>query len=384
MGTDFIVGDFAGAGGWDEAARLAWFTSPMVGVEIDAAACATARAAGHERINGDVRAETIPLIERMIREHGPTFGYQAGPPCQTFSAAGAGDGRRHLSALLLALKLVAQGWTPEEAIASVHDSALDERSVLVLHPMRVIYATRPAWVLLEEVPQVLPIWQAYAETLSDLGYSARTEVLNTEQYGVPQTRRRAILSAARREVATSAAWAEPTHSKYHARTPERLDEGVLPWVPWGEALGFDGEATIVSNYGTGGDASKRGERTNRQPAATVTSKVDRNKIIYQLATAGATARYTSGQVPRDASLPSATITGKDTAYLTPLDGVERHSAATSVRLTPQQAGVLQGFRADYPWQGTSGEQYQQVGNAAPPLLGIPFIQTALHLTEEGV
>lgn len=37
---------------------------------------------------------------------------------------------------------------------------------------------------------------------------------------------------------------------------------------------------MISNYGTGGDASNRGERLMTEPAFTVTIKVGRNRIEW--------------------------------------------------------------------------------------------------------
>jgi DNA (cytosine-5)-methyltransferase 1 len=38
----------------------------------------------------------------------------------------------------------------------------------------------------------------------------------------------------------------------------------------------------------------------------------------------------------------------------------------AVRITERQAAVLQGFRAEYPWQGSRSRRFAQIGNAVCP------------------
>ena len=74
--TRRIVDTFAGPGGWDEGMRMLGL-GDVIGIEWDTAACATAEAAGHRRIQADVAA-LDPL-------GWPCWGKVSSPPCQACS-----------------------------------------------------------------------------------------------------------------------------------------------------------------------------------------------------------------------------------------------------------------------------------------------------------
>jgi DNA (cytosine-5)-methyltransferase 1 len=330
MTDDRLVLDlFAGPGGWDQGLRDSGFAGRIVGVEWNAAACATARAAGHERVWADV-AETDPT------QFGRVWGLLASPPCQGFSVAGSGAGRRDSELLLEAISLCRTLGDVAQVRREIAPALSDPRSVLVLEPLRYLVTANPAWSAWEQVETVQPLWDAYAAVLESLGYTVATGVVAAEQYGLPQTRRRAILLAHSPDI-KPAALPEPTHSKYHVRSPERLDSGVSSWVSMAEALGWGPETALVqrSNY-NGGNVSLSGTR--------------------QRAT-------------RPLTAPSSTITSKLFHWMRP-DG-------SFYRATLPEAGLLQGFPSDYPWRGGITQMRQQIGDAVPPTLAAAVCRAAL-------
>lgn len=376
---------FRGAGGWSVAAQRLGITD--YGIEYMREANETATAAGHKSIQDDVW-DGVP--------EGIFNGEIASPPCQTFSAAGKGAGRKALDTVLAAIR--GGAWQSIDRLRSLGEAVGDERTALVLTPLAYAYKMRPEWIAWEQVPTVLPVWEACAEELRALGYSTWTGNLQAEQYGVPQTRKRAILIASRTHIV---GMPKPTHSRYYPRDPARLDEGVRPWVSMAEALGRDAEGiTLQSNYSTGGDVSTRGERTLDEPASTVTSKSMR--WLQVNARANATIRSINEPAPTLTSghssaemrwlpewcfrRPSTTIVGSFKPEVVAAPGyrttVSRQNAPDSVRVTVQEAGILQSFPADYPWQGSKTKQYLQVGNAIPPFMAEAILREACNMTQE--
>lgn len=323
---------FRGAGGWSVACQRLGITD--IGVEIMREANLTAHAAGHEFGWEDVwKPRALKGFDGLI----------ASPPCQTFSQAGKGAGRKALDDVLTLLPDVKHmSLLDLQCAARVFG---DDRTALVLSPLHYAHAMRPEWIALEQVPTVLPVWEACAEDLRGIGYSVWTGNLQAEMYGVPQTRKRAFLLASR---AKGVAPPEPTHSRYYARTPERLDEGVKKWVSMAEALGW-GLQGRPSPTVTGGGTEAGGA----EPIAKLNERwTNRPDWAWRR--------------------PSTTIVGTFKPEVVAAPGyrttVSRQNAPDSVRVTVQEAGVLQSFPANYPWQGAKGKQFLQCGNAVPPLL----------------
>jgi DNA (cytosine-5)-methyltransferase 1 len=395
---------FAGPGGWDEGRRLAGATNPLVGLEHNRDACLTAARAGHWRVQADVATyPTAPFV-------GKVRGLIASPPCPSFSAAGSGAGKDDVPNVLHLIADYASGRTPGEY--TWHDA----RSALTAQPMRYITAIRPRWIALEQVPPVLPIWKYMGERLRTMGYSVWCGVLSAEEYGVPQTRKRAFLLAS---LSGPVGPPAPTHQAYKSGREAQVDDDLfgspLPEpVSMANALGWglgDRPSWTVSSGGTEtGGAEVFANAANREklreivlesssrrklndktipqstddPAMTVAfghsdmvwtlrNGTQDNACTRELDEPAGTLFFggRGNAVDWVKERPATTVCGdarigspghKDKA------GGEAQFSGDSVRVTVQEAGVLQSFPADYPWSGTKTSQYQQVGNAVAPLM----------------
>lgn len=244
----------------------------------------------------------------------------ASPPCQTFTVAGAGSGRRDMGKVLAIID--SGDYRELHKVRRVVDS----RTVLVLAPLVHVYRDRPTYVAMEQVPPALPVWEAMArEMRTTRGYSVWTGVLDSEAYGLPQTRKRAFLIA--RADGHEAVPPIATHSRYNTRSPNKIDSGVPRWTSIEDALG--------STY-----AGLKLE----------TCYTSRGALNY-----------------RASDRPAWTITSKRHRW--------RRQDGTSRTISVDEASRLQSYPDEFEWIGSGGSVRQQIGNAVPPSMAEHVLRT---------
>lgn len=209
----------------------------------------------------------------------------------------------------------------------------------------------------------------YASALAELGYSAVAAIVNAADYGVPQTRRRAVLIAS---LDHEVALPEPTHAEGGAG-------GLPPWVPMAavpELAPFVAGADLMpGTYAYRADGNRRRYAADLEPAPTVAFGHDSAAWQWVLNTGRdwkpGGSRDDAQTIPLDQ--PAPTVAGAGSQWQWRMPG------EAAVRVTVAEAGVLQTFPADYPWTGPSHARYQQVGNAVPPRLAAHLVAAAAGL-----
>lgn len=419
-----ILDHFAGPGGWDEGLRMIGRID-TIGIEWDQMACETAHAAGHKRIRADVAQYPLePFIGKLDA-------YIASPPCQAWSMAGKRKGELdrancHRLADRMAAGDDSLDWTewedprsplvcePVRAVRVLRPPVVALEEVpqvrgLWEHFARIfrgwgysvwtgdlcaadygVPQTRTRRILMARLDGVaLPPEPTHAEHPHDgdlFGGSTAKWVSMAEALGWGFD---ADPSATESGGGASTGGAEPfANAGYRRRIGAFVSAGVTgegrpknPETQPADTLTGRGTAYwLQSPQSVAGEG--RAERSPDEPSVTVTSNFDRAKWFRASNQAHAAVRHVTaptivfGHASNDVKWfherPATTVVGSFSPDVVSPPGyrtsVSRQNAEGGVRVTVAEGGVLQSFPADYPWQGTRTKQYEQVGNAVPPLL----------------
>lgn len=340
-----FVSLYSGAGGLDLGFIAAGFT-PVFANDINADAMKTYAAAmdaiskktgktlSHRIVTGDVReVEELP-------ERGSAELVIGGPPCQGFSVAGKMDPN-------------------------------DPRSRHVFDFLGMVERIQPQAFVMENV-KALARNKRWAGTIADIrkkaeeiGYKTNLEVLNSANYGVPQTRERMFLVGIK-DHSIEYSYPQPT---------------VKKWIGVADALRA---------------LPPLGEPGNDQ---TCKAKVTTAKCPVLRPSPFAGMLFNGQGRPMDMAKPAPTLPASMGGNRTPI--VDQETLETGAtqwveeyheelqnggktvgsvpprlrRISVQEAAAIQTFPKDMPWYGSQCSRYRQIGNAVPPKMAFAVAQS---------
>jgi DNA (cytosine-5)-methyltransferase 1 len=294
-----VIDLFCGAGGLSEGFKQAGFQS-VLGIDTNEKALETFKLNHRaETLNIDIsKLESNDILNKTKVEIDLIIG---GPPCQGFSMAGKRDPK-------------------------------DPRNALVKHFLEIVNEIRPKVFLIENVPGLLSMKtstgkksiEIIEEMAKEFGYELEIHLLNAEDYGVPQRRKRIFIVGSR-------------IGKLN------LDIKKSNKIPVSKILTEKRKVPEVYFY-----SERRIEGFRRREI--------KNKKLGR----------GFGWQFLDLDKPSYTIRAR--YYKDGSEALVKYSEDDIRMLTPEECSRIQSFPKDYEFYGGKIQKYIQIGNAVPPLL----------------
>lgn len=338
---------FSGAGGLSRGFYDAGY-DVVLGVDFDEAALKTFKAN-----HGDAEAmkldlfnhENIDVIVNYLKERNISLDVLVGgPPCQGFSVAGPRDMN-------------------------------DKRNSLYLAMVKLAERLQPQAVILENVPGMVQINDGIGakriiEDFSKIGYKMVSKLLYAPDYGIPQIRKRVFFVGLKN-----------TDMEYEFPVPSVSPEdyvtceeaiGDLPALQTGQGEIIYGEDVQQYMSEPQNEYQKRMRAKSQNVRNHIGSiPIEKTKKMISLVPEGknykalpeeyrSLYKYHEALTRYHSKKPSLTIN----------TGHRSHFHYKYNRIpTVRESARLQSFPDDFVFYGNKSQQYKQVGNAVPPMLG---------------
>lgn len=356
MGKIIAIDLFSGAGGTTSGLKKAGITVGAA-VEIDKIASNTYKLNNPEveLFNDDIHhIKGKQLLDSIDKKYDDKLLLVACPPCQGFSTIGTNDEN-------------------------------DERNQLIFQYMRLIDEMNPDFLLMENVSGMTRAknQKIFFKFLNHIRkkYHVIYDVLNTANYGVPQTRKRLVLHGVRKDNVKSMddfelSLPQQTHSKEGDNELKKwINANIimdLPPISGGEEYSGEGIYNHVANKLS--DINIERIRYIRENGGSRTSLPENLQLKCHIGKSGHGDVY--GIL--DTEKPSITITGGCMSYSKGRFGHPTQDRALSAR----EAARLQSFDDNYIFVGNRGQLAKQIGNAVPVKLAEASGNYFLQIFEE--
>lgn len=346
---------FCGAGGLSEGFRQAGFRV-LAGNDINQYAAETFAATHREAefLSGPIESiKASQLLKAANISKGELDCLLGGPPCQGYSVYNHQRGMH------------------------------DERSHLFHEYLRIVEGVMPRWVVMENVTGITSIAnglvvKAILVSLRALGYNVQHFIVRAEDYGIPQERRRILFIGNR--IGLPIPSLEAIHGAGLLPFVSVWDAiGDLPKLRNGESVadGSDYRSDARSEYQVEMRRGSSGVFNHSAPKLAPVNLIRMKHIPeggswrdipLQLLPRGMKKAKRSDHTKRYGRLEKK---GLASTILTKCDlhwGAYIHPEQDR-SLTVREAARLQSFPDWFEFKGPRTEQFVQVGNAVPPLLG---------------
>jgi len=376
MAMHYMIDLFAGAGGLSCGLEQAGFT-PVLANELVEQYAHTYQINHSDTkvVVGDVRQVDEKELHLLVKEYGEIDLIAGGPPCQGFS------------------------------VNAPVRSLDDPRNHLFKEYLRIVAEIRPKAVVIENVPGIISLGKGTVveqiyKILENLGYKVDHRILFAGHYGVPQLRFRTVFIAIREYnqvirfpapeyYATANTNFQGSKELCYNLTPiEGLlmkpkttvwdaigdlpaiqggeENGVYPYMTYAESAFQkyvrEGSDVITSHF------CSRLSAINKERLKYIPQGGSWRDIPYELLPAGLKRARRSDHTKRYGRLDPNDLCSTIMTKCDPHWGSFFHPTQDRA-LSVREAARIQSFPDKYMFTGNMTQQYEQVGNAVPPLMG---------------